>query len=211
MKMRYFDITAKLKKDKLAVFSLRDAENLFPEGKLKTLKNALSRWTKAGRFVRLKRNLYEFVEPGLESDIPDVYVANKLYAPSYISLETALSFYGLIPDITAQVTSVTTLTTREFKNKHGCFYYRSCRKRAFTGYKLMQYEGYKIFIADREKALADFIYFVVRRGGGLNFNEERFNKRILKKLNWGRVLEYAALFNTKTIDALKSLRRWQRC
>ncbi|MCD6311748.1 MAG: hypothetical protein J7M11_04745 [Elusimicrobia bacterium] len=209
--MRYFDLISELKKDKLIIFSLRDVENLFPKGKLKTLKNALGRWIKSGQFVRLKRNLYEFVESGSESNIPDVYVANKLYAPSYISLETALSFYGLIPDIAAQVTSITTRPTREFKNKHGCFFYRSCRPRAFTGYKLMQYKGYKIFIADREKALVDFIYFVVRGGGALNFDEERFDKHILKKLNWGRVSEYAALFNSKTIDALKNLRRWQLC
>ena len=177
--MRYFDLISELKKDKLIIFSLRDVENLFPKGKLKTLKNALGRWIKSGQFVRLKRNLYEFVESGSESNIPDVYVANKLYAPSYISLETALSFYGLIPDIAAQVTSITTRPTREFKNKHGCFFYRSCRPRAFTGYKLMQYKG--------------------------------FDKHILKKLNWGRVSEYAALFNSKTIDALKNLRRWQLC
>jgi len=209
--MRYLNLISELKKDKLIIFSLRDVENLFPKEKLKTLKNALSRWTKAGRFVRLKRNLYEFVEPGSESNISDVCVANKLYAPSYVSLETALSFYGLIPDIAAQVTSITTMPTREFKNKHGCFFYRSCRPRAFTGYRLMQYKGYKIFIADREKALVDFIYFVVRGGGALNFDEERFDKHILKKLNWGRVSEYAKLFNNKTADALKSLRRWQLC
>ncbi len=209
--MRYFDLISELKKYKLVIFSLRDIENLFPEEKLKTLKNDLSRWVKAGRLLKLKRDLYEFVEPGLESNIPDVYVANKLYFPSYVSLETALSIYGLILGIAAQVTSITTRPTREFKNKHGSFSYRSCQKRAFSGYKLMQYEGFKIFIADREKALVDFIYFALRRTDSLNFDEERFDKYILKKLNWGKVSKYSKLFNNKTVSALEKLRRWKRC
>ncbi|HAJ95470.1 MAG TPA: hypothetical protein DCP02_04460, partial [Actinobacteria bacterium] len=96
--------------------------------------------------------MYELIEPGLKSNIPDVYIANKLYAPSYISLETALSIYSLIPDIAYHVTSLTTLPTRKFNNKYGSFFYRSLKKEAFTGYKLMQYEGFKILIADREKA-----------------------------------------------------------
>jgi len=209
--MKYFDLVFELEKNNLFVFSLRDVENLFPEEKLKTLKNNLGRWVRAVRLRKIRRNLYEFVKPGTESNIPDLYVANKIYAPSYISLETALSVYDLIPDIAAQVTSVTTRTTREFKNSYGCFFYRSCRKRAFVGYRLMRYEGFKILIADREKALADFVYFSVRHVASLNFDEERFNKRVLKKLNWAKVLRYAGLFNDKTVIALKNLKRWGKC
>jgi len=209
--MKYFNLISELKKNKLVVFSLRDIENLFLKEKLKTLKNGLTRWVDAGQILKLRRNLYEFVEPGLKSNIPDVYIANKLYSPSYVSLETALSLYGLIPGIAAQVTSITTRPTREFKNRYGCFFYRSCQERAFIGYKLMRYEGFKIFIADREKALVDFIYFAVRRKDSLNFDEERFNKDILKKLIWAKVSKYAGLFNNKTVSALESLRRWRKC
>ncbi len=209
--MKYLDFAYALKKNKLFIFSLRDVENLFPKEKLKTSKNDLTRWVKTGRFVKLKRNLYEFIDSVLELNIPDVYVANKLYSPSYVSLETALSIYGVIPDIAAQVTSMTTRTTREFKNKYGCFFYRSCQKRAFTGYKLMLYEGVKIFIADTEKALVDFIYFSVRRKDSLNFDEERFDKHVLKKLSWSKVLKYAKFFNNKTVSTLKRLKEWAKC
>lgn len=209
--MKYIDLVSELKKNKLIIFSLRDVENLFSKEKLKTLKNNLSRWVKMGRFVKLRRNLYEFVEPGLESNIPDVYVANRLYSPSYVSLEAALSIYGLIPDVAAQITSMTTRPTREFKNKYGRFFYRSCQRRAFTGYRLMQYEGVKILIADAEKALVDFIYFSVRRKEVLNFDEERFYKHALKKLTWNKALKYARLFNNKTVIALEKLREWAKC
>ncbi len=175
------------------------------------MKNNLGRWVKKALLLRLRKNLYEFIEPGLESNIPDVYVGNKLYAPSYISLETALSIYSLIPDIAVQVTSLTTLPTREFKNRHGSFFYRSCQKKAFTGYKLMQYEGVKILIADKEKALVDFIYFSIRQKEPLDFDEERLERDLVKKLNWSKTLKYAKLFNKKTVSALLELKEWAKC
>jgi len=209
--MKYLDLISELKKNKLIIFSLRDIENLFPGENLKTLKNNLGRWVKKALLLRLRKNLYEFIEPGLESNVPDVYVGNKLYAPSYISLETALSIYSLIPDIAVQVTSLTTLPTREFKNRHGSFFYRSCQKKAFTGYKLMQYEGVKILIADKEKALVDFIYFSLRQKEPLDFDEERLERDLIKKLNWSKTLKYAKLFNKKTVSALLELKEWVRC
>jgi len=209
--MKYIDLISELKKNKLIVFSLRDIENLFPEENLKTLKNNLSRWVKMDYLQRLRKNLYEFIEPGSESSISDLYVGNKLYIPSYISLETALSIYSLIPDIAAQVTSLTTLPTREFKNRHGLFFYRSCQKKAFTGYKLMQFEGVKILIADKEKALVDFIYFSLRQKEPLNFDEERVERGFIKKLNWSKALRYARLFNNRTVSAVLKLKEWTRC
>ncbi|MFC1631406.1 hypothetical protein ACFL2I_02520 [Candidatus Omnitrophota bacterium] len=209
--MKYAELTLELRKNKVLVFSLKDVENLFPKEKIKTLKNNLGRWVKMGRFVKLRRNLYEFIEPGLELNIPDVYVANQLYLPSYISLETALSIYNLIPGVAAQLTSLTTRPTREFRNRYGWFLYRSCQKRAFTGYKLMRYEGVKILIAEAEKALVDFIYFAVRRTDCLDFDQERFNQDLLKKLNWSKVARYAGLFNNKTLAATERLKEWIRC
>jgi len=46
------------------------------------------------------------------------------------------------------------------KNRHGVFIYRSCRKRASTGYRIVAYEGYKVLIADEEKALVDFLLYI---------------------------------------------------
>lgn len=208
--MKYYNLISELGKNKLGIFSLRDIENLFPKEKLKTIKNNLTRWVKEGRLARLRRDLYEFIEPGLRLNVPDVYVSNRLYSPSYVSLETAMSIYGLIPDVAAQVTSVTTLPTREFKNKYGLFTYKSCQKRAFTGYKLMEYEGTKILIADREKALVDFIYFSFHKNG-LNLEDERFNRKELKKLNWNKMLKYDKFFNNKTMTVLKNLKEWAGC
>lgn len=103
-----------LRRNKVSIFSLRDIEIMFLNANVGTIKNNLTNWLKKGYIARLKRDLYECVEPVLESEIPDFYIANRLYTPSYISLETALSLYNIIPEIAAQVTSVTTKPGREF-------------------------------------------------------------------------------------------------
>ena len=127
--------------------------------------------------------MYEFVDKGIGLEIPDLYVANRSYEPSYVSLETALSIYSIIPEVAAGVTSVTTRPTRTFKNKYGSFFYRTCQKEAFTGYRLMRYEGFRVYIADKEKSLVDFLYYKLRSTNSLDFDEERLNKKILKKIN----------------------------
>ena len=209
--MEYLELISELRKKKLYIFSLEDITNLFPDQSLKTLKNNLSRWMKQNRFIRLKRDLYEFIEPGAESKITDLYVANRLYEPSYVSLETALSIYSIIPDIAIQVTSVTTRPTRNFRNRYGLFLYRTCRKRAFTGYRLVSYGRDKVLFADKEKAFVDFLYYRLRSGDKLDFREERFEEKILKGMDWSKMLRYAALFNNRTLELIKDYQRFLRC
>jgi predicted transcriptional regulator of viral defense system len=155
--------------------------------------------------------LYEFSGYEPELKIPDLYVANRLYEPSYVSLETALSIYSIIPEIAAGVTSVTTRPTRTFKNKYGLFLYRTCKSEAFTGYRLMLYEGFKVYIADKEKSMVDFLYYRLRLGHSLDFDEERLNKKILKKIDWEKAFRYARLFNKRTIEAVKKCEEYVKC
>ncbi|MBL7196655.1 MAG: hypothetical protein ISS47_01000 [Candidatus Omnitrophica bacterium] len=209
--MDYVRLSLALRKNKIYLFTLGDLKNLFPNEKVKTIKNNFTRWLSKGYFVRLKRDLYEFVGYGPELRIPDLYVANRLYEPSYVSLETALSIYSIIPDIAAGVTLVTTQATRTFKNKYGLFLYRTCQKKAFTGYRLMLYENFKVYIADKEKALVDFLYYHLRLDHSLDFDEERLNKKILKKIDWKKAFRYARLFNKRTIETVKKCKEYVEC
>ena len=209
--MDYNALSLVLRSHKICLFTLGDLKNLFPREKEKAIRNNLTRWLSKEYFVRLKRDLYEFVERGRELKIPDLHVANRLYEPSYVSLETALSIYSIIPEIAAGVTSVTTRPTRTFKNKYGPFFYRSCKGEAFTGYSLMLYEGFKVHIADKEKSVVDFLYYRLRLSHSLDFAEERFNKKILKKLNWRKAFRYARLFNKRTIEAVKECKEYVKC
>jgi predicted transcriptional regulator of viral defense system len=209
--MNFIKLTMVLREHKMALFAFGDIKNLFPEEKEKTIKNNLLRWVSKGYIMRLRRGLYELVDKGRVSNIADLYIANRLYEPSYISLETALSIYSIIPDIAAAVTSVTTRPTRTFKNKYGKFFYRSCQKKAFQGYKLMLYEGFKVCIADKEKALVDFLYYRLRSSRNFNFSEERLNKKILRNLDWKKVFRYARYFNNKTVKLLEACKDYAKC
>ncbi len=209
--MDYVSLSLALRRHKMYLFTLGDLKNLFPEEREKTIKNNFTRWLSKGYFVRLRRNLYEFTGHSPELKIPDLYVANRLYEPSYVSLETALSIYSIIPGIAAGVTSVTSRPTRTFKNKYGAFFYRTCKKKAFIGYSLLLYEGFKISMADKEKALVDFLYYRLRSGLRLNFAEERLNKKILKGLNWKKAFYYAEVLNKKTNECLKKCEEYVKC
>ncbi|MCM8773778.1 MAG: hypothetical protein NC820_03470 [Candidatus Omnitrophica bacterium] len=210
--MDYLKLITNLRKNKLYLFTLRDIKNLFPQENTKTIKNNLVRWLRKEYFRRVKRDLYEVIDFGEELNIPDLYIANKLYEPSYVSLETKLSIYSIIPEVSAGVTSITTKAIREFKNSYGLFIiYRSCILKAFTGYMIMNYKGFKVKIADREKALVDFLYYRLRRGILLDFKGERFNKVILKKMDWQRLFFYAGLFNEKVLKSTQEFRRFVKC
>ena len=209
--MNYLTLSLVLRKNRMYLFTLGDIKNLFPDENEKTIKNNFIRWLSKGYFVRIKRDLYEFIEQGAEVKISDLYVANRIYGPSYVSLETALSIYSIIPDVAAGVTSITTRLTRTFKNKYGAFFYRTCKKEAFIGYRLMLYDGFKVNIADKEKALVDFLYYRICSGFSLDFDEERLNKKILKKINWKKAFHYASFFNKKTTRILKECKEYVKC
>lgn len=188
-----------LKKRRMTLFTLQDVEALFPEASVKTVKNNLANWAVKGYLKRLKRNVYECVQ--LADSLPDFYVANQLYRPSYVSLETALSFYGMIPEEAAEVTSISTKPTRTFRNKYGVFTYRTCKKNAFLGYRVMKMNGLKVLVADREKALVDFVYYRLL-DGVVDFTQERLS---LSKLRKGVADGYAKRFNKRTLEAVKKL------
>jgi predicted transcriptional regulator of viral defense system len=192
--MVYEELYKELEKKKLSIFSVREAEMLFPAEKKESIAVYLSRWQKAGKLGRLRKGIYELVYP-VKKDIPDMYAANRLYGPSYVSMETALSRYGLISEAAMACVSVTPKTTREYKNSFGLFLYHTVRQKAFTGYRLEKNGAYDILIADPEKAFADFIYFKKRDGKTVDLTEERFDLKLLKKLDRKKLEHYFSVFN----------------
>jgi len=204
--MKYLDFLTKLKQDKFYIFNLEDIKRYFSDSSHKTIQNQLQLWTEKGLLLRLKRGIYKIQLPEGEPVLPDMYIANRIYEPSYVSLETALSFYGIIPEVAVGVTSVTTKQTKLFKNEIGWFRYRSCKRQAYCGYKIMVYEGFKIFIAEKEKAIVDFIYFKLRDGEIFNWKQERFDEEILKKLSWKKIFRYAKTFNKRTLLVVRKIR-----
>lgn len=143
-------------------------------------------------FLKIRNGLYTLQrDPASEEAI-----ANRLYAPSYNSFEYALARYGIIPESTYSITSATTRITREFIVNNKSFTYSHIKKKAYRGYKTEKVGGITILIAEPEKALMDYLYFVDLKRKPLN---ERLNTRNLKKKT---VLEYARLFGRESLMEL---------
>lgn len=121
-------------------------------------RNCLTRWCRKGLLVKLRNEWYAFPE---YKQVPDFerYIANRIYAPSYISLYSALSFYGMIPEEVLGLTSVTTLKTAKFENAFGTFSYQNVKESLFFGYEpKTMLNGRTILFATPEKALLDLLY-----------------------------------------------------
>lgn len=194
--MKFEKLFKYLEKKKYYVFSYEDLFILYPNESKGNVKKMLYRWRKAGWLSPLKRGLYELVYPG-DFNISDLYIANRLYTPSYVSLETVLSSHSIIPEVGMAVTSITTKPTRKFKNKHGLFIYRTFDKKFFCGYSTEKYNNFEVNIAEPEKALLDYLYLKKFHKKPFNLKEERLDKDIILSLNKNKLEKYAKLFNIK--------------
>lgn len=143
-----------------------------------------------GLFIRLKRGLY-----ALQTDPPaEVEIANALYKPSYISFEYALAYYHIIPEMVYSVTSATTKPTRVLTVGSTEFSYKTIKKEAWTGYILQQHGNKPFLIAEKEKALVDYLYFVTLKKSPEN---ERLT---LAGLRSEKIREYASLFGREQLN-----------
>ena len=192
--MNFKDLYRTIEKNRYYVFSHEDILSFYPEERKDNLKRLIYAWKDKGWIYALKRWLYELTYPK-DFVIPDMYIANRLYSPSYISLETALSNYSIIPEVSMAVTSIATKPTRRFKNKHGIFVYRTVRPGAFTGYYVERQGFFDILIAEPEKALIDYIYFKTYRNKKFNLEDERIDKDIVSKLNKKKLDRYSRQYN----------------
>jgi predicted transcriptional regulator of viral defense system len=144
-------------------------------------------------FVKLRNGLY-----ALRSNLPaETEIANRLCTPSYLSLEYALAHYRMIPETVYSITSVTTRGTRTFTAEGRSYEYSRIKRKAFTGYRSLKTDAGVILIAEPEKALADYLYFVDLKLKTLN--ERLYLKR---KVNSRTVMRYAKLFERESLTDL---------
>ena len=121
-------------------------------------RNNLTRWVKKGYLVHLRQGYFAFSEYKSRQDY-SLYFANRIYRPSYISLHTALAFYGMIPEAVVQVTSVTSLKTISFSNDFGEYSYKNLKENLMFGYELKPVADNRTMqFATPEKALLDLLY-----------------------------------------------------
>ncbi len=181
---------------RIAIFSPQDLQRIFgvssPAATFFVYRNA-----KKGFLVRLKKSrrgsLYAFTDK-----LPDPYaIANRLYEPSYISLDSALAFHGIIPETIYSISSVTTQTTRQFQVASISYDYCRIKKEVFTGYKPISHQNHTIWMAEPEKALADYIYFV-----NLGKRSLQYERMDLKAISLQKLKRYLKLYQREKMFAI---------
>jgi predicted transcriptional regulator of viral defense system len=119
----------------------------------------LSRWTKAGHLCQLRQGLYTLAPPFQKVKPHPFVVANHMMCSSYVSLQSALGYYGLIPDAVPVTTSVTTGRPGHWQTRLGVYTFRHIKTQWFVGYRLVDLGGnQQAFLATPEKALLDLVH-----------------------------------------------------
>jgi len=136
------------------LFSINDVGKLFPMESGHSIRVGLKRLATRELVLPIKRGLYAFSK----DKIDEVALSSFLYQPSYVSLESALWYYGLIPDIPQSITAVTPVTTKKFLTPAGIYYYHKISRSLYFGYKQVQNSDAIFNLALPEKALLDFLY-----------------------------------------------------
>ncbi len=149
----------------ISIFSIMEFSQIFSI-KPATARAFLARNSKkeGSHILNFKKGIYAFsINPPTKFEI-----ANKLYQPSYISFETALSHYGIIPETVYTVTSATTKKSTEISAQHSNFKYYKIKKNLFFGYRPQKINNKTIIMAEAEKALLDYIYILSLKKGVFN-------------------------------------------
>ena len=164
-----------------------------------------------GQIIRLKRGLYVLSEELTQKPINRFIVANHLYGPSYVSQQTALRHYGLIPETVYSVQSVTTKAARSFDTPVGMFFYTSAQPQwCPIGIQMHTETDLSYLIATPEKALMDVVQFTA--GISMRYTKEvgewleedlRFDMDLLSEINVDILKQLAPLSHKqRTIETI---------
>lgn len=132
--------------------------SVFPDHK--SLNDKISSLEHGKKLIRLKRGLYVASPEVTGVPVSLELLANHIYGPSYVSMESGLRYYGLIPEDVYEVRSMTLKHSRKFQNELARFEYLMCPADYFSvGIREETREGYSFWIASPEKALCDMISY----------------------------------------------------
>ena len=130
--MKFLELKSELKD--FTIFSLNEIRNIEPD----FYRRRLNEWQDKDYIKKIIRGYYIFSDLKLSEEIL-FKIANRIYSPSYVSLESALSYYHLIPESVYGITSISTRKTYHFRTSIGEFIYRSLKPSLFFGYDLIKF------------------------------------------------------------------------
>lgn len=181
--------------------------------KYKSPKNRLMLLEKNGVYHKVVKGLYE-----TEHSVAPVLLASAVYGPSYISFESALSFWGLIPEKVVAVTSATfnKNRTKRFDTDFGLFLYRDVPKEAFP-YEVyvMEEDSRNFLIAGKEKSLCDILYreeplHSEKRLRDYIFENLRIDETEFETLDFSLLVELCELYKSTNLKLLQTFVQKER-
>ena len=177
------------------IFSLNDIKMIDSS----FYRRRLNEWQDKGYIKKIIRGYYIFSDLEINEYVL-FEIANKIYSPSYISSEMALSYYHFIPESVYGITSVSTRRTYSFKTPIAEFIYKTVKPQLFFGYNLIKYNNKYIKIASLEKAILDYFYLHSDIKGENDFASLRLNKEIfLKEFNEEKLNKFLERFAQKSL------------
>lgn len=192
--MRFLDFKKHF--DVFRVFSVQDIRKWDPDFDTRRLVE----WQRKSYIKRIINRWYIFADTPLDENL--LYLSsNRIYSPSYISFESALAYYRLIPEGVYTITSATTLKTHQFTTSLGVFSYRRLKPELMFGYRLVEATGHRFKMAEPEKLLLDYMYLNTNLQSADDFESLRINQSELRTLlNEPRLIEYLTLFENKALE-----------
>ena len=191
--MKFLELKSELKD--FTIFSLNEIRNIEPD----FYRPRLNEWQDKGYIKKVVRGYYIFSDLQLSEEIL-FKIANRIYLPSYISLESALSYYHLIPESVYGITSISTRKTYHFRTPIGEFIYRTLKPPLFFGYDLIKFQEKYLKMASIEKALLDYFYLHSDIETEQDFDSLRINKEMFfEQMDRGKLMNFLGKFNQKKL------------
>jgi predicted transcriptional regulator of viral defense system len=126
-------------------------------------------------------------------------IANMMRRASYVSLQSALAYFEIIPEYVPITTSVTTVRSEEITTKVGRFQFRHIKKELFWGYQEIEVSsGIKVFIALPEKSLLDLIY-LTPQSDSIDYLEE-LRLQNIERIDTKMLIDFAQKFKSPKIS-----------
>ena len=195
--MKFDEFVAKYSQNPLILSSLFAGED-----DPSYIRRQVTSWKKRGLLIQLKRGVYLINREPFKSQSSLAYLANQLYFPSYISLETALAHYGMIPEGVFAITSISTKKTKIFDSPLGCFRFYSISPRLFFGFEEHSFGKQKVLMASKEKALLDFLYLNSGRFSEPEEVKESMRFEGINRLKSATLNKYLNIFNNQKLSYL---------
>lgn len=183
------------------IITLHDIKKVYPHFQ----NRRLVEWQNKNYIQKIANTYYTW--PGIKNTEGRLFfIANRLCSNSYISLWTAMRWYGFIPEGVYQVLSVTTNKPKSIESDIGNFHYHHVKPDLFYGYLPQKWKDNSFLIAEPEKAICDTFYLNTDLINETDLVSLRLNlKQIKNTVKTNRILSYGILYNNKRVFNLISI------